>query len=231
MAVSGSQIDVYTRGFQFFEGTEPAQRVNVRFNGEQVASLSGSASLVMARLEPMMIGGIYPAHNEDRILVRLDQSPPYLVDSLVAVEDREFFQHFGVSPKGIARAMYVNLASGSLRQGGSTLTQQLVKNFYLSSDRNIIRKGLEAMMAMLLELHYSKEEILEAYLNEVFLGQDGSRAIHGFGLASQYYFAQPLQELQLHQVALLVGMVKGASYYNPRRNPERATARRNLVID
>lgn len=231
MAVSGSQIDVYTRGFQFFEGTEPAQRVNVRFNGEQVASLSGSASLVMARLEPMMIGGIYPAHNEDRILVRLDQSPPYLVDSLVAVEDREFFQHFGVSPKGIARAMYVNLTSGSLRQGGSTLTQQLVKNFYLSSDRNIIRKGLEAMMAMLLELHYSKEEILEAYLNEVFLGQDGSRAIHGFGLASQYYFAQPLQELQLHQVALLVGMVKGASYYNPRRNPERATARRNLVID
>ena len=231
MAVSGSQIDVYTRGFQFFEGTEPAQRVSVRFNGQQVASIGGSANLVMARLEPMMIGGIYPAHNEDRILVRLDQSPPYLVDSLVAVEDREFFQHFGVSPKGIARAMYVNLTSGSLRQGGSTLTQQLVKNFYLNSDRNIIRKGLEAMMAVLLELHYSKEEILEAYLNEVFLGQGGNRAIHGFGLASQYYFAQPLQELQLHQVALLVGMVKGASYYNPRRNPERATERRNLVLD
>ncbi|SDS92603.1 penicillin-binding protein 1B [Halopseudomonas sabulinigri] len=231
MAVSGNQIDVYTRGFQFFEGTEPAQRVSVRFNGEQVASIGGSANLVMARLEPMMIGGIYPAHNEDRILVRLDQAPPYLVDSLVAVEDREFFQHFGVSPKGIARAMYVNLTSGSLRQGGSTLTQQLVKNFYLNSDRNIIRKGLEAMMAVLLELHYSKEEILEAYLNEVFLGQDGNRAIHGFGLASQYYFAQPLQELQLHQVALLVGMVKGASYYNPRRNPERATERRNLVLD
>ncbi|ROZ81846.1 penicillin-binding protein 1B [Pseudomonas neustonica] len=231
MSVGASRIDVYTRGFQFFEGAEPAQRVSVRFNGQQVASISGSSDLVMARLEPMMIGGIYPAHNEDRILVRLDQASPYLVDSLVAVEDREFFQHFGVSPKGIARAIYVNLTSGSLRQGGSTLTQQLVKNFYLNSDRNIIRKGLEAMMSILLELHYSKEDILEAYLNEVFLGQDGNRAIHGFGLASQYYFAQPLQELQLHQVALLVGMVKGASYYNPRRNPERATNRRNLVLD
>ena len=231
MAVGGSRIDVYTRGFQFFEGAERAQRVCVRFDGNRIASIGGSQDLVMARLEPLMIGGIYPAHNEDRILIRLDQAPPYLVDSLVAVEDREFFQHFGVSPKGIARAMFVNLTTGSLRQGGSTLTQQLVKNFYLTADRNIIRKGLEAMMAVLLEMHYSKEEILEAYLNEVFLGQDGNRAVHGFGLASQYYFAQPLQELQLHQVALLVGMVKGASYYNPRRNPERATTRRNLVLD
>ena len=130
----------------------------------------------MARLEPLMIGGIYPAHNEDRILIRLDQAPPYLVDSLVAVEDRDFFNHFGVSPKGIARAMFVNLTTGSLQQGGSTLTQQLVKNFFLSADRNIVRKGLEAMMAVLLEVHYSKEDILEAYLNEVFLGQDGNRA-------------------------------------------------------
>ncbi|BDX18803.1 penicillin-binding protein 1B [Halopseudomonas aestusnigri] len=231
MAVGSNRIDVYTRGFQFFEGTEPAQKVSVHFNGSTISSIGGNRDLVMARLEPMMIGGIYPAHNEDRILIRLDQAPPYLVDSLVAVEDRDFFNHFGVSPKGIARAMFVNLTSGSLQQGGSTLTQQLVKNFFLSADRNIVRKGLEAMMAVLLELHYSKEDILEAYLNEVFLGQDGNRAVHGFGLASQYYFAQPLQELQLHQVALLVGMVKGASYYNPRRNPERAMTRRNLVLD
>ncbi|SEG55433.1 penicillin-binding protein 1B [Halopseudomonas aestusnigri] len=231
MAVGSNRIDVYTRGFQFFEGAEPAQKVSVHFSGSTISSIGGNRDLVMARLEPMMIGGIYPAHNEDRILIRLDQAPPYLVDSLVAVEDRDFFNHFGVSPKGIARAMFVNLTSGSLQQGGSTLTQQLVKNFFLSADRNIVRKGLEAMMAVLLELHYSKEDILEAYLNEVFLGQDGNRAVHGFGLASQYYFAQPLQELQLHQVALLVGMVKGASYYNPRRNPERAMTRRNLVLD
>ena len=202
----------------------------MRFSGQQVAGLSGSGNVVMARLEPLMIGGIYPAHNEDRILVRLDQVPPYLVEALVAVEDREYFQHFGVSPKGIARAAYVNITAGGVVQGGSTLTQQLVKNFFLTNERSLVRKGTEAIMAILLELHYSKEEILEAYLNEVFLGQDGRRAVHGFGLASQYYFAQPLHELQLHQVALLVGMVKGPSLYNPRRQSERAKKRRDLVI-
>ena len=230
MSVAGGRVDVYTRGFQSFEGSEPAQRLTVRFNGQQVAGLSGNGEVVMARLEPLMIGGIYPAHNEDRILIRLDQAPPYLVEALVAVEDREYFQHFGVSPKGIARAAYVNFTAGGVVQGGSTLTQQLVKNFYLSSERSLIRKGTEAMMAILLELHYSKEAILEAYLNEVFLGQDGQRAVHGFGLASQYYFAQPLHELELHQVALLVGMVKGPSLYNPRRQTERAKKRRDLVI-
>ena len=230
MSASASQVDVHTRGFQFFEGTEPSQRLSVRFNGRQVAALSGSNDPVMARMEPLMIGGIYPAHNEDRILVRLDQTPPYLVEALIATEDRDYFQHFGVSPKGIARAMYVNMVAGGVVQGGSTLTQQLVKNFYLTSERSLLRKGTEAIMAVLLELHYSKEEILEAYLNEVFLGQDGRRAVHGFGLASQYYFAQPLHELQLHQVALLVAMVKGPSYYNPRRHTERAKARRDLVI-
>ncbi|NLY58167.1 MAG: penicillin-binding protein 1B [Gammaproteobacteria bacterium] len=230
MSAAAGRVDVYTRGFQSFEGSEPAQRLSVRFSGQQVAGLSGSGNVVMARLEPLMIGGIYPAHNEDRILVRLDQVPPYLVEALVAVEDREYFQHFGVSPKGIARAAYVNITAGGVVQGGSTLTQQLVKNFFLTNERSLVRKGTEAIMAILLELHYSKEEILEAYLNEVFLGQDGRRAVHGFGLASQYYFAQPLHELQLHQVALLVGMVKGPSLYNPRRQAERAKKRRDLVI-
>ncbi|MGH8463809.1 MAG: transglycosylase domain-containing protein, partial [Pseudomonas sp.] len=182
-------------------------------------------------LEPLMIGGIYPKNLEDRILIKIDQVPPYLLETLVAVEDRDFYSHFGVSPKSIARAVWVNTSSGAMRQGGSTLTQQLVKNFYLTNERSLSRKLTEAMMALLLELHYDKREILEAYLNEVFIGQDGQRAVHGFGLASQFFFSQPLSELKLHQVALLVGMVKGPSYYNPRRYPERATVRRNLVLD
>ncbi|GGD08157.1 penicillin-binding protein 1B [Halopseudomonas salina] len=230
ISVNGNSVNVYTRGFQFFEGTEPAQLLKLQFQGGQVTSLAGNGGLVMGRLEPLLIGGIYPAHNEDRILIRLEQTPPFLVEALVAVEDRDYFQHFGVSPRGIARAMYANVRAGGVVQGGSTLTQQLVKNFYLTSDRSLIRKGTEAIMAVLLEAHYSKEDILEAYLNEVFLGQDGRRAVHGFGLGSQYYFAQPLHELQLHQVALLVGMVKGPSMFNPRRHPERAKARRDLVI-
>ncbi len=228
-SVAGNDIELHTRGFQFYEGAEQSQRLRVRFSGDFVAGLSSAngSALPVARLEPVLIGGLYPAHNEDRILIKLDQVPPYLVETLVAVEDREFFNHFGVSPKSIARAVWVNLTAGQVRQGGSTLTQQLVKNFYLTNERSMTRKITEAMMAVLLELHYDKQEILEAYLNEVFLGQDGRRAVHGFGLASQYFFGQPLAELKLPQVALLVGMVKGPTYYNP----ERALERRNLVLD
>lgn len=233
VSVAGNNLELHTRGFQFYESREPSQQVRVRFSGDYVAGLSQAdgSSLAVARLEPMLIGGLYPAHREDRLLIKLEQVPPYLVETLVAVEDREFFNHFGVSPKSIARAVWVNATAGQVVQGGSTLTQQLVKNFYLTNERSLIRKATEAMMAVLLELHYDKQDILEAYLNEVFLGQDGARAVHGFGLASQYFFSQPLSELKLEHVALLVGMVKGPTYYNPRRNPERALARRNLVLD
>lgn len=233
VSVAGNNVELHSRGFQFYESTEPAQRVRVRFSGDYVAGLTqaNGSNLAVARLEPLLIGGLYPAHQEDRVLIKLEQVPPYLVDTLVAIEDREFFHHFGVSPKGIARAVWINATAGQLRQGGSTLTQQLVKNFYLSNERSLSRKATEAMMAVLLELHYKKEDILEAYLNEVFLGQDGQRAVHGFGLASQYFFSQPLSELKLDQVALLVGMVKGPTFYNPRRNPARALERRNLVLD
>ncbi|MGF6592984.1 penicillin-binding protein 1B [Pseudomonas sp. 2835] len=232
-AVNGNTVDLNTRGFQFYEGMESAQAVRVRFSGDYVAGLSGAngSKLDVVRLEPLLIGGLYPKNLEDRILIKIDQVPPYLLETLVAVEDRDFYHHFGVSPKSIARAVWVNTSSGAMRQGGSTLTQQLVKNFYLTNERSLSRKLNEAMMALLLEVHYDKREILEAYLNEVFVGQDGQRAVHGFGLASQFFFSQPLSELKLHQIALLVGMVKGPSYYNPRRYPERATVRRNLVLD
>ena len=233
VSVAGNTVELNTRGFQFYEGAETPQQIRVRFAGEHIAELTqtNGDELAVVRLEPLLIGGLYPAHKEDRILIQIDQVPPYLVEALVAVEDRDYFEHFGVSPKSIARALWVNTTAGSVRQGGSTLTQQLVKNFYLTNERSLSRKAVEAMMALLLELHYDKREILEAYLNEVFLGQDGQRAVHGFGLASQYFFSQPLAELQLHEVALLVGMVKGPTYYNPRRQPERALARRNLVLD
>jgi len=233
VSVASNAVEMHTRGFRFYEGAEESQRIRVRFSGDFVAGLArmDGGELPVARLEPLVVGGLYPAHNEDRILIKLDQVPPYLVETLVAVEDREFFDHFGVSPKSIARAVWVNLTAGEVRQGGSTLTQQLVKNFYLTNERSLSRKATEAMMAVLLELHYDKPEILEAYLNEVFLGQDGRRAIHGFGLASQYFFGRPLAELKLQHVALLVGMVKGPTYYNPRRHPERAVERRNLIID
>ncbi len=229
---ASSRARIHSRGFNFPDGAEPSHNMLLSFSGDRLESIraQGGQQLPLVRLEPILIGGIYPRSNEDRDLIKLEQAPPHLAQALVTVEDRAFYEHHGVSLKGIARAMWVNIRAGRFAQGGSTLTQQLIKNFYLTSDRTLSRKLLELPMAVLLELHYSKEEILEAYLNEVYLGQSGSRAIHGFGLASQYFFARPITELELHQVALLVGMVKGPSWYDPRRHPERALERRNLVL-
>lgn len=229
----GTDLYVHTRGFQFSDGTERAQVLRLRFNGNALTDVASTLrnERGVVRLEPLAIGGIYPKHKEDRVLMQLKEAPAYLVPALLATEDRSFYRHHGVSVRGILRAVWVNVSEGGLRQGGSTLTQQLVKNFYLSDERTLSRKLNEAAMAILLELHYGKNEILETYLNEVNLGQSGQHSVNGFGLASQFYFGQPISELQLHQVALLVGMVQGPSFYNPRRNPARAKARRNIVID
>ena len=230
--LQGGQLQVYSRGFHFSDASETGSLYNIRLQANRVLSMQGAKGQTqhLVRLEPQLIGGIYPAHNEDRELVQLTDLPNGFVQILLAVEDRAYYQHLGISPTGIARAMFANIQAGKVVQGGSTLTQQLVKNFYLSDEQTLWRKLQEAPMAMLLNSHYSKDEILEVYLNEVFLGQQGKRAIHGFGLGSWYYFGQPLKELQLHQAAMLVGMIKGPSYYNPKRFPERAKKRRDLVL-
>ena len=230
---AGSVFEIYVRGFLFPDGLRGAQRIRINFLGDLVSSLKtgGGKNVPVLRFEPQLMGGIYPASYEDRMLVRLNQVPDTLVKGLVAVEDRDFYEHLGVSPKGIARAMVANVQAGGIVQGGSTLTQQLVKNFYLNNRRTFIRKIEEALMSLLLELHYSKDQIIETYFNEVYLGQQGQRSVHGFALASQFYFARPLSELDLSRQALLVAIVKGPSYYSPRRYPERAKERRNLVLD
>jgi len=230
---NGGRFVISTRGFLFPDGEEARRRLSLVVSGDRVSSFSVLAgpSAAIVRLEPARIGGIYPAHREDRVLVQLEEVPELLPLGLMAVEDRRFYDHFGVAPLSIARAMLANIKAGGIVQGGSTLTQQLVKNFFLSREQTLVRKGNEALMSILLELHYDKDDILETYLNEVYLGQAGTRSIHGFGLASQFYFGESLKDLAPHQLALLIGMVKGPSYYNPRRHPERATSRRNLVLD
>ena len=230
---TGNDIHLVTREFEFWDGVERAKKVSIRFSGNEVVSLrqhGSGAEVDLVRIEPVLIGGIYPAHKEDRLLVQLSDTPDILAKTLFAVEDRDFYSHHGVVPRAILRAMWVNLRAGKTVQGGSTITQQLVKNFFLNRQRSLVRKINEAMMALLLELHYEKEEILEAYINEVYLGQSGPRAIHGFGLASHFYFGRRLNELNLSQIALLAGTIKGPSYYDPRRHPKRATKRRNLVL-
>ena len=229
------QLRLQTRGFQFWDGTEPSVIAQLDFDGIRISRVSAEdplrgTELPLVRLEPVEIAQINPETGEDRLPVSLESVPDALVNAIIAVEDQRFYQHWGVDPRGILRALWVNLRRGEVAQGGSTLTQQLVKNLYLTQDRTLRRKIEEAVMALALELHFSKDDILAAYVNEVFLGQDGSRAIHGFALAAQYYFARPLAELSLAELALLAGLPRGASYYNPRRNPERAINRRNTVL-
>ena len=222
--------EVYTRDFIFADKEESAARYQVTIVNNTVTRLVGADDDLLLRIEPKAIGSIYPSHGEDRVLVRLQDTPPLLAETLIAVEDKDFAHHFGISPKGIARAMLANIKARRFVQGGSTLTQQLVKNFYLTQRRDLGRKIQEAIMSLLLEWHYSKAEILEAYINEVYLGQSGPRSIHGFGLAAKHYFNRSLQNLSVSQVALLVATVKGASYYNPWRYPKRAMQRRNVVL-
>ncbi|MGD2118213.1 MAG: penicillin-binding protein 1B [Chromatiales bacterium] len=225
---------INTRAFEFWDESTPAESLQISFNGDRITQIrerrSGQEKALL-RLEAPMIESIYPSHNEDRILLKREQLPPLLVMALVAVEDREFYEHHGVNPKSIARALLANIRAGHVVQGGSTLTQQLVKNFFLSSERSLVRKFNEALMALIVDARYQKDEILEAYANEIYLGQDAQRAIHGFGLASRFYFNRPLAELDLPRIALLVGMIKGPSWYDPRKHPKRARERRDLVLD
>lgn len=230
----GERFLIRTRSFRFWDGEEPAYALKVDLVEGRVAELedaSGGPAPALVRLDPMLIASIYPTHNEDRVLLRRKEIPDLLIRTLIAVEDRSFYRHVGVDPRGIARAAFSNVRAGGVVEGASTLTQQLVKNFYLTADRTFERKINEALMALLLERRYSKDEILEAYANEIYLGQDGSRAIHGFGLASSFFFNKPIEELGIPETALLVGMVQAPSSLDPRRRSEAALKRRNLVLD
>ncbi|MBD1555561.1 penicillin-binding protein 1B [Vibrio sp. S9_S30] len=230
---SSTKIELIRRDFEFEDGPEASRHVMLYFNDqglERIQSLESERDMGYLRIDPKMLGMLEANTEENRLFLKREQFPEVLVDALLVTEDRDFYQHEGVSPFAILRALVANVKAGRTVQGGSTLTQQLAKNLFLSRERTLWRKVREAYIALILDYRYSKDEILEAYLNEVYLGQSRGEAIHGFGLASRLYFGQPLQELRIDQIALLVGMVKGPSYYNPVRKPERAKARRDLVL-
>lgn len=228
----GGEIELINRRFRFWDALQEPQKLTLSASARGIQSMRNGRGedVPIFRLDPLLIGSIFPIHGEDRVVVRPEEVSRLLPAALKVVEDRKFDSHHGVDLGAIMRAAFVNLRAGEIQQGGSTLTQQLVKSYFLDSRRTFGRKIEEAMMAVLLEIHFDKQDLMNAYINEIYLGQDGRRAIHGFGLASQFYFGKPAAELQLHEVALLVAIVRGPSYYDPRRHPERARARRDLVL-
>ena len=222
------------RSFADGDGREPAQHVAVTLAGDTVTALGDAdrgTPLDSARLDPARIATLYGADQEERRVIRLEQLPPLMVAGLQAVEDREFKHHHGIALSAIVRAAFADVAAGHVVQGGSTLTQQLVKNLFLDRGQRFTRKANEALLALLIEARYDKHRILEAYMNEVFLGQQGGQAVHGFAAASEFYFGREPRELTPAEIALLVGLVQGPSLYDPRRHPDLALARRNLVLN
>lgn len=234
-AMDGSRFVVSSRGYMDVDGKVEPRRVQFSVSGGRVSGLrdaDGNKSLKAARLDPARIATLYGQKQEERRLVQVDEVPDLLVTGLQAVEDEDFARHHGIDFSGIARAMWVNLRSGKVSQGGSTITQLLARSGLLGigKEQTFARKFNEILYALILEARYDKRTILETFFNQVYLGQRGNQAIHGVSAASEYWFGRELDGLSTEQIAMMIALVKGPSYYDPRRNPERAKDRRDFVL-
>jgi penicillin-binding protein 1B len=230
----GSRVRIHLQAFEHPTRSEAARDVVLRMDGsliQEIRELPSGRELGAVLLAPEPIGAFYGKNREQRELVKLERLPPHLVDAILAVEDQRFESHRGVDLRRIAGALIANLRAGRVRQGGSTVTQQLVKNFFLTPDRTFRRKFQEAAMALVVEARYDKHEILEAYLNEIYLGQRGSTAIHGVGEAAHVFFGKSARELDVAESALMAAVIQSPNGLSPYRDPERAVRRRNLVLE
>ncbi len=195
-----------------------------------IQELPSGRALRWIDLEPQPVASFYGENREERTILPLSAYPKTLIDAVLAAEDQRFYSHHGVDPLGIGRALFENVRSGEVVQGGSTITQQTVKNLYLTGERSLGRKLKEAVMALILDARYPKDRILEAYLNEVYLGQRGSAGICGFGEAARFYFGKEAGGLDLAESAMLAGIIRAPAWFNPIAHPDRALARKNVVV-
>lgn len=228
-----THVRVHLRAFEHPARPEPARHVALRLDDRWIAdihSIPDGRELVAVQLEPEPIGAYYGPDREQRELVSVEETPEHLRQAIFAVEDQRFETHQGIDLRRIGGALVANLRRGKVTQGGSTLTQQLVKNFFLTPERTLRRKLNEALMALLVEIHYDKHEILGAYLNEIYLGQRGSTAVHGVGEAARLYFGKKARDLSLAESALLAAIIQSPNGISPYRNRERALERRDLVL-
>ena len=226
-------VRVHRRAFDHPSRSEPARLVAIRIrNGdvEELRDVQTGRELGALLLEPELVGAYYGPDHEQRDLVRVGDVPGHLIEAVLAVEDQRFREHFGIDLRRILGALVANLQAGGITQGGSTLTQQLVKNFFLTPERSYRRKAQEALMAVLIEVRYDKDAILEAYLNEIYLGQRGATAIHGVGEASRLYFGKSVRHLDVHESALIAAIIQSPNGLSPHRSRESATRRRDLVL-
>ncbi|MEP6632862.1 MAG: transglycosylase domain-containing protein, partial [Luteimonas sp.] len=231
----GARWRIASRGFQDVDGAIGPSRIDVTLSGSRVAGVRDAEhkrAIKSAQLDAARIATLYGQKQEERRLVRIEEVPELLVTGLQSVEDRDFAHHHGIDLGGMLRAAFVNMKSGEAKQGASTLTQQLARSGLLGigKEQTFTRKFNEILYALLIEARYDKRTILEAYFNQVYLGQRGAQAIHGVAAASEFWFGRDLRDLSTEQIALMIGIIRGPSYYDPRRNPERARARRDFAL-
>ncbi|HOV84763.1 MAG TPA: PBP1A family penicillin-binding protein [Syntrophobacteraceae bacterium] len=226
-----NSLVVHIRGFQFPGRTLPAQTVRFDFQQNKISRIvSAGGDIPVLELEPMELARLFGPERESRLLVNIGQVPRHLTEAIVAIEDHRFYEHGGLDWRGMFRALWADLRARRVVQGGSTITQQLVKNYFLEPERSIKRKLLEASMSLVMENLYTKDEILEMYLNEIYMGQRGSVAVHGVGEASRTYFGRNVEDLTLAESATLAGMIRAPNMYSPLSRPEASKKRRNLVL-
>jgi penicillin-binding protein 1B len=226
-------LEIFQRRFDYPGEMVKPRLVRVTLNGDRVGKLldvTERKDLTMLDIEPELIGRFFGQVQEVRRIIPWADIPKSLVWSVVAVEDAGFFHHHGINVRGVLRATLKAAIHLKAREGGSSITQQLVKNFYLTPERTVLRKLKEMVMAVVLEMHYPKEKIFEVYINEIYFGQQGSVSICGLGEAAEFYFAKRAEDLTLAESALLAGLIRSPLGYDPRKHEERAKIRRDYIL-